>query len=172
MQSKLFYEFIYIVASFSVFMFVLHGLLTLSPPFMKSRTNFYLPFYVGLSLWAAISVVEFLLLSPKSSSLEVSMRGDAPFVAGIFLGDFIFCAWWYACDFTKCKIVRTKEPIQHRKSNTLFAVLAFWLIPAAMLFTLERWSWTDLVVFSMAAWGLVFLQALWKIFISKIEHID
>ena len=172
MQYKLFYEFLYLVASFGVFMLVLHGLLILSPSFIKSRINLYLPFYVGLSLSAAVSVVEFFSQSLKLPFLKASTHGDALFIAGLFLGDFIFCAWWYACDFTKCKMVRMKELIQPCKSNILFVILAFWLIPVAILFTLERWPWSDLWVFSMAAWGLVFLQALWKVFISRIEHID
>ena len=172
MQAELLYKVVYIAASFGVFVLALNGLLILSASFIRACVNLFLPFYVGISLWVTVSVVDFLLQSSKLPFLDAPTHLDTLFIAGLFLGDFIFCAWWYSCDFTKCKMVRTKELIQPCKSNIRFVILAFWLIPAAILFTLERWPWSDLGVFSMAAWGLVFLQALWKVFISRIEHID
>jgi len=170
MQAEVLYKVIYIAASFGVFMLALNGLVILSASFIKARVNLFLPFYVGISLWAAVLVVDFILQSLKLPFLGAPTHLDALFVAGLFLGDFIFCAWWYACDFTKCKMVWAKELVRPCENNALF-ILAFWLIPSAILFALKQWPWSDFGVFSLAAWGLVLLQALWKTFISKVEHI-
>ena len=166
MLEKLVDEFVYIFLLYVSFILLLQAILSLPPriAFIPRSETLRLPLYVGVALWLAELGVDFLRKSIGFRLLAENGPINYSVVAGLFLGDFIYCALVHTCDFTKCNMPVSKlGSFKPCRGYAFIMALALWMIPAVLLRLVGALSWWSLAELSLVAWIVVLFQGLLRV---------